>query len=70
MSRRSQSRRRRTYGRRQHEVRERRPSQEPGLALSSNDVEPRDGWLSADGGSEQRGFEHEYFEHEYEDFAR
>jgi len=30
MSRRSQSRRRRTYGRRQHEVRERRPDTRPG----------------------------------------
>lgn len=64
MSRRSQSRRRRTYGRRQHEVRERRPSHESGLGWS-NDVEPRDSWLGADGEGEQRGFEHEY-----EEFAR
>ena len=54
MSRRNQSRRRRSYGRRQHEVRERRIApDESGL---SHDLEPRAEWLSSDNGDEPRGF--------------
>ncbi len=57
MSRRNQSHRRRSYGRRQHEVRERRP----GEALpadwmdSSADVGWTDGWSDGDEGHEQDG---------------
>ncbi len=54
MSRRNQSRRRRSYGRRQHEVRERRPEHES--ADATNELEPRDGLLSADNAEEPRGY--------------
>jgi hypothetical protein len=49
MSRRSQSRRRRTYGRRQHEVRERRPDTRPGETwLGDNGSEFEAEWQAAD----------------------
>jgi hypothetical protein len=55
MSRRSQSRRRRSFGRRQHELRERRPG--GGLDLSSSDRGSRDdqgpAGRPADAGGEQ-----------------
>ncbi len=51
MSRRNQSRRRRTYGRRQHEVRERRP----GTAAPSDWMDARGdiGWSDGDEGRDE-----------------
>lgn len=47
MSRRNQSRRRRTYGRRQHEVRERRPVNGSPLDWAADlDPDVRDSWLA------------------------
>ena len=54
MSRRNQSRRRRSYGRRQHEVRERRTG--PESADWTNDTEPREDWLASDNSDETRGY--------------
>ena len=55
MSRRNQSRRRRAYGRRQHEVRERRPSHDPAVGWTG-DATDRDDWLPSDNFDEPRGF--------------
>jgi hypothetical protein len=49
MSRRNQSRRRRTYGRRQHEVRERRPDAREGGLLGSADFDVETEWQSSEG---------------------
>lgn len=57
MSRRSQSRRRRTYGRRQHEVRERRPTSRADVAwLGDGETDIGEGWQPADVSDEQPGF--------------
>ncbi len=46
MSRRNQSRRRRAYGRRQHEVRERRPERSAAADWTTDfEADTRDGWL-------------------------
>jgi hypothetical protein len=58
VSRRNQSRRRRAYGRRQHEVRERRAGLEP-LADWAHD-DGRHEWLSSDGADESRGLDQTY----------
>ncbi len=58
MSRRNQARRRQSYGRRQHEVRERRPEgePEPGWMHESDagEFELRDAWQAAERGEQQQ----------------
>jgi hypothetical protein len=54
MTRRNQRNRRRTYGRRQHEVRERRAPGAPGDEPSGTHDEAWTDWL-ADGGDDPRG---------------
>jgi hypothetical protein len=44
VSRRNRSNRRRTYGKRQHEIRERRPGETPGADWATRD----DGWIAPD----------------------
>ncbi|HEY5521404.1 MAG TPA: hypothetical protein VIK08_12170 [Candidatus Limnocylindrales bacterium] len=54
MSRRSQSRRRRTYGRRQHEVRERRPdSRTTDAWLADPELDADNEWHSSDSSDER-----------------
>ena len=59
MSRRNQSRRRRSYGRRQHEVRERRPGNAPPSEWlhAGGDV----GWSDGDEGRDHGGNEHDSY---------
>jgi len=54
VSRRNQSRRRRAYGRRQHEVRERRFTYE--AAELTGEVEQRIDWLPGDNADEPHGY--------------
>ena len=54
MSRRNQSRRRRAYGRRQHEVRERRFFNES--VDLTGEPEPRSDWLPGDNSEEPLGY--------------
>jgi hypothetical protein len=56
VSRRNQSRRRRTYGRRQHEVRERRVTNDP-AADWSQQPETTDFWLSGDSADDPRSLD-------------
>ena len=58
MSRRNQTRRRRSYGRRQHEVRERRPDDQPaGSWLGDSDTELETEWQSSDAGDDRSAYE-------------
>jgi hypothetical protein len=57
VSRRSQSRRRRTYGRRQHEVRERRPDVPPGNGwLGDSDTQFDADWPTGDSVDDRAGY--------------
>lgn len=57
MSRRNQSHRRRTYGRRQHEVRERRPDSQPAEGwLAEPELDTNNDWHSADNSEEHAAF--------------
>lgn len=57
MSRRNQSHRRRTYGRRQHEVRERRPDSQPAEGwLAEPELDTNNDWRSADNPEEHVAF--------------
>ena len=57
MTRRNQSRRRRTYGRRQHEVRERRPDSRGDAAWSADgDFDTDAEWHAGDGAEERAPF--------------
>lgn len=58
MSRRNQTRRRRSYGRRQHETRERRLDYEPGSTLPTDtDAEFDADWQTVDGGDERSTYD-------------
>jgi hypothetical protein len=61
VSRRNQSRRRRAYGRRQHEVRERRVTTDP-AADWSEQPETTDYWLSVDSADDPRSLDQAFGE--------
>jgi len=58
MSRRSQSHRRRTYGRRQHEVRERRPDAREATGwLAGTEIDADSDWQATEPGDDRPAFE-------------